>query len=171
MLSHNKRCQLSEFITKFLVYLFPATPQNLLLSVIQQLSNTHLLKVCYSQTVSFSLLVGSHVFGYNETFTFLSNLKQSNFNGGKQSRTLKKGQMQVVDIVTILKVAPKYYPKLKPILSVLCRLIKLQIHRLSAVTSLPIPREKPTFFISLLLAENVGTCTCHQNFPLQTFLS
>lgn len=62
---------------KFLVYLFPATPQNLLFSVIQWLSNTHLLKVCYSQTVSFSLLVRSHVFGYNETFTFLSNLKQS----------------------------------------------------------------------------------------------
>lgn len=51
-------------------------------------------------------------------------------------------------------------------------MINLQICRLRGITtSLSIPFVKPISLIPLVLAENVGTFTCHQNFPLQTFFS
>lgn len=107
----NKISQLSEFMIKSLFYIFPAAPQNLLLSVIQQFSNIHLLKVSYSQDqfvfIASRTTMVSDTMKLRLPLSFLSNQNKA------RSRTLEKTQTQVVDIVTISKAVLKYkyYPK------------------------------------------------------------
>lgn len=169
----NKRCQLSEFMIKSLFYIFPAAPQNLLLSVIQQLSNIRLLKVCYSQDCF--LFIAGRITMVLDTMKVRLSLFPIKIETKQEAElqrrhkhkllTQSQFQRQYLNLSAIQNTETNSFYSLS-------RLINLQIHRLRAVTSsLSIPHGKPTSLIPLLLAENVGTCTCHQYFPLQTLLS